>query len=829
LRVYCSMEQGFQKLKDWFTAKDWQVYDFQKECWEAMHQGRHGLLNAPTGSGKTYALWLGCLLPYLNGDRKYRKGLKVIWITPLRALAGDIQLAMQEACRCLELPWDIAVRTGDTSQKEKQQQKSHKPDVLITTPETLHLLLSQKQAYKWFEHLEFFIVDEWHELLGSKRGVQVELALSRIRRIAQPPAYLPSLPGRMQVWGISATIGNMEEAGQVLMGHDPDAAFVHIRSTLAKNIEIESILPDEVEKYPWAGHLGIKMLDKILPIVQASRSTLMFTNTRSQTEIWYQQLMEKAPQLAGLVAMHHGSLDNSIRAWVEEKLHAGKLKLVVCTSSLDLGVDFRPVETVIQVGGPKGVARFIQRAGRSGHRPGVPSKIYFLPTHSLELVEAAALREAVKSGEVEARMPLQNCYDTLMQYLLTLAVGDGFLPNIVFEELKSTYAFQDLSTEDWAQLLAFLVSGGESLSSYEEYSKLEMDEQGVFRMPNRKHAMRHRLSIGTIVGDPSLKIKYISGGYIGSVEESFIALIKPGDVFWFAGRALEFVQVRDMTVLVRRSKAKKGAVPRWMGGRMPLTSLLSSAIRKKLDDASQGVFEDIEMLTIQPLLERQQSLSAIPEEGVLLIEKLQSKEGFHVFIYPFEGRLIHEVLASIVAYRISQSEPISFSIAMNDYGFELLSDRPFAIEAYIADGLFDAKDMEQDLLHTINQGDMAKRKFRDIASIAGLIFRGFPGKGISFKHLQASSGILYDVFETYDPNNLLLMQAKREVLQNQIDRTRFYAALHRISTQKICIKNTLKPSPLAFPIMVDRLREKLSSESIEDRVMKLQAQLENTK
>lgn len=818
------MKEGLQKIRNWLKTKNWKSFPFQEACWESIYNGKSGILNAPTGSGKTYAIWLGCLLPYLNNTRTFRKGLKFIWVTPLRALSADIHAAMQSAVHELGLPWEIAMRTGDTDSKERQRQKRTPPDAMITTPESLHLLLSQKGASKWFENLECIVADEWHELLGTKRGVQLELALSRLKKYAKPSADSNRADRTLQIWGISATIGNMKEAMEVLLGPNSDGEF--IRSNIKKQIEVESILPDEIEKYPWAGHLGIKMLDKILPIIEKSRSTLMFTNTRSQTEIWYQQLMEKAPQLAGLVAMHHGSLDSTIRLWVEDRLHQGKLKLVVCTSSLDLGVDFRPVETVIQVGGPKGISRFVQRAGRAGHQPGAPSKIYFLPTHSLELIEAAALRDAIDNGLMEGRKPLASCFDVLIQYLVTLAIGDGFDPNDTFKEVKSTYCYQNLKNEEWSWILQFLISGGESLGSYEEFSKIEPGEDGLFRVENRRTAMRHRLSMGTIVGDPILKVKYMTGGYLGTIEESFISLIKKGDVFWFAGRALEYIQVKDLTVLVRRSKRKTSTVPRWMGGRMQLSSLLSDLIRNKLEEAHNHQSKDIELQTIAPLLLRQQSQSEIPEKDVLLIEKLQTKEGFHVFIFPFEGRFVHEILASIIAYRISQSQAISFSIAMNDYGFELLSDIPIPIEDALELDIFSEENLDDDLIHTINNTDLAKRRFRDIATIAGLIFQGFPGKNISFKHLHATSGILFDVFEEYDPENLLLKQAREEVINLQIDKTRLFEAVRRINQQKIIIKNTLQPGPFAFPIMVDRLRDRVSSESIEERVAKLQAELE---
>jgi ATP-dependent Lhr-like helicase len=414
----------------------------------------------------------------------------------------------------------------------------------------------------------------------------------------------------------------------------------------------------------------------------------------------------------------------------------------------------------------------------------------------------------------------------LIQYLMTLAVGDGFLPNQVMEEIRQTWCYSQIQGEDWAQVMEFLVSGGESLSSYEEYARIEADEEGVFRVTRPKHAMRHRLSIGTIVGDPVLKVKYLRGGYLGSVEESFISLIKPGDVFWFGGRPLEFIQVKEMTVLVRRTKAKKGAVPRWMGGRMPLTSLLAELIKGKLDDAHQGLLEDIELQTIAPLLLRQQSLSTIPSRNALLIEKLKTREGYHVFFYPFEGRQVHEVMAAVLAYRLGQNKEMTFSLAMNDYGFELLSDVPIDIEDALGDGLLSHQNLEEDILLTLNQSDMGKRKFRDIASIAGLIFRGFPGKGIGFKHLQASSSQLYDVFQDYEPHHVLLRQAREEVLYQQVDLDRLMKAFEMLHALPLDIQYTSKPGPLAFPIMVDRLRERLSTESIENRVLKLTSEFE---
>jgi len=810
------MDKSIDAALEWFKNKDWKAFDFQRETWRHYLNNKSGLLNAPTGSGKTYALFLAFLMDQKK-KTKVNKGLKLLWILPLRALAKDIQQAMQTATHDFNLDLEIALRTGDTSTKERQKQKNTPPDVLITTPESLHLLLSQKKANNYFSKLEAFVVDEWHELLGSKRAIQVELGLTILRKYTQQ---------KLRIWGISATIGNLEEAQDVLLGIGNQGVFV--TANMDKSIQIESILPDEVEKYPWAGHLGIKLLDKVLPIINSNKTTLIFTNTRSQTEIWYQQILEKAPELAGAMAMHHGSLNNQIRIWVEEALHSGAIKVVVCTSSLDLGVDFRPVDTIIQVGGPKGVSRFAQRAGRSGHRPGALSKIYFLPTHSLELIEGAALREAVIQKDFEARIPITLAFDVLIQFLVTLAVGDGLQPEEIKPLIKSTFCFKDMTEEEWDWCINFIQFGGKSLGAYDEYQKVT-NENGSLKVISRKIAMRHRLSIGTIVGDQILNVRYIKGGYLGTIEEYFISKLKPGDAFWFSGRNLEFVRLKDMTVQVKKSKKKNSLVPQWMGGRMPLSSQLAYHIRKKLEDFSEGKIEDIEIETITPLLKRQQQLSILPKRNHLLVESFISKEGFHIYFYPFEGRFIHEVLAGLIAYRISISQPITFNIAVNDYGFELLTDEPFDMEEMLSLDLLNAHNLEEDMIKAINETEMSKRKFRDIAAIAGLTFKGFPGKPIKEKHLQSSASIMFGVFEEYEPDNLLLKQAHREVIQQQLEQERLLKALDNINRQEIVYKKISKPTPLSFPIMVDRLnRQTFSTESLEERVAKIQAQLENS-
>lgn len=796
---------------DWFKSNEWDAYAFQKETWTAILEGKSGLLNAPTGSGKTYAVWLGCVLKALESKKKHT-GLQVIWVTPLRALAKDITRAMQMACVEMGLDWEVAMRTGDTTQKQRAAQKKKMPQVLVTTPESIHVLLAQKDAPKTFKNLQMVVVDEWHELVGGKRGVQLELALVYFRHLNAVP---------IQTWAISATIGNLKEATQVLLGDLYKEAAI-IKANVDKQIAIESILPNSVKELPWSGHLGTNMVRRVLPILDVNTSTLLFTNVRSQTEIWYQKLMEESLDLAGIVAMHHGSLDMEVRTWVEEALHAGKLKCVVCTSSLDLGVDFRPVDMVIQVGGPKGIARFFQRAGRSGHRPGETSKIYFLPTHSLELIEAAVLKETIAKKEFESRHPLTHCYDVLIQYLITIAVGPGFYPEETLAYIRSSNAYKDLTDKEWDWCLEFITTGGSSLSAYEEYAKVEIEADGRYKVNNRRTAMRHRLSMGTIVSDPMVKVKYVKGSYIGTVEETFIAQLKEGDTFWFAGRNLALVRVKDMTAQVRNSRKKTGPIPRWGGGKASFTSLLSNKMRLKVEEAANNKYLGPEMQCLKPLLQKHRSLSHLPQANELLIEQIKSDEGTHMYFYPMEGKYVHDVLAALTAYRISLSQPITFSMASNDYGFELLTDQNVEVEDFLEMDIFNMEHLLDDITASINNTEIAKRNFRVIASIAGLIFQGYPGKNMTFKHLQASSSMIYKVFEDYDPDNLLLKQANNEVLSLNFEKERLTKALERINQQKLVVKKLTQPTPFCFPIMVDRLREKFTTELLSERIAKMQ-------
>jgi len=821
--------KGQQVIRDWYKQKNWQQFPFQGEMEAAYLGGYSGLLNAPTGSGKTFALFLPFLADYINKNpgtytRQTNNGLLMLWITPLRALTNDIRKAMQEVCDEIGLPWKIATRTGDTPAAEKAALKKKLPEVLLTTPESLHLMLAQKEYPKVFSGLQVVVIDEWHELLGTKRGVQVELGLSKLKHLT------PALPlgedrggVRLRIWGISATIGNLEQASEVLLGNDfPPERTTMVRANLEKKLAIKSIIPENIENYSWAGHIGIKLLPQVMEIVAQSKTTLIFTNTRSQSEIWYHAILDNYPEYAGVMAMHHGSLDNELRNWVEAALHAEALKVVVCTSSLDLGVDFRPVDSVVQVGSPKGVARFMQRAGRSGHHPGAVSKAWFVPTHSLELLEGAALKQGIKQGIFESRDPMLLTMDVLIQYMVTLAVSDGFRADELFNEVKSTFAFADLTRGEYNQLLDFITNGGKTLAAYDEFLKVEV-ENGLFKVNSRRVAMRHRLSIGTITSDLNIRVKWLSGGSLGTVEEGFISKLKPGNTFWFAGRSLEFVRIKEMTAYVKKSNSTKGLIPSWNGGRMPLSSQLSAVFRDKLDEVAHGIEKDEEVVALKPLFELQKHLSHLPESHEFLIESFKSREGHHLLFYPFEGRLVHEGMASLLAYRISKIRNASFSIAMNDYGFELLTDDDVPIEEVLEDASFFSIDnLLEDIQHSLNANEMARRRFRDIAHIGGLVFTGYPGQQVKNKHLQASTSLLFDVFSEYEPDNLLVRQAYNEALAFQLEEFRLRMALQRIATQSIVLKTIERPTPFAFPIMVDSLgRERFTTETLEERIAKM--------
>ena len=829
----------------WMAARGWKPFGFQQEVWRAMGEGRSGLLHATTGAGKTYAVWLGALqhlalagqtMPPVEGAdartalRKRRAAappLTVLWITPMRALAADTLRALQAPLPDLAPDWTSGLRTGDTASGERAAQDRRLPTLLVTTPESVSLLLARADAHERLRHVRLVVVDEWHELVGNKRGVQAQLALARLS------GWNPAL----QVWGMSATLGNLQEALDTLLPRPVEGAPaapppVLVQGRVDKALKVQVMLPAKVDRFAWAGHMGLGLLPQVVESIESCASSLVFTNTRSQAERWYQALLEARPDWAGTIALHHGSLSQDVRAWVENGLKTGLLKAVVCTSSLDLGVDFLPVEQVLQIGSAKGVGRLVQRAGRSGHAPARTSSITLVPTHSLELVEAAAARHALALGRIEDRHTPRAPLDVLVQHLVTVALGGGFVPEALLAEVRRAPAYAALADNDWQWALQFVRQGGASLAIYPDFQRAAPDEEGIWRVPDARLARRHRSNIGTIVSDASMQVQFVSGGRLGSVEESFIARLRKGDVFMFAGRLLELVRTQQMTAYVRIAPKGSAALPRWNGGRMPLSNTLADAMLEMLEQAERGVYASPEMRCAEPLLALQHAWSALPTPSRLVAETLHTREGWHLYLYPLAGRLVHLGLAGLLAWRASEQVPNTFSIAVNDYGLELLSAKPVdwaaLLPRLIGEGTHTTigSGLEDEVLASLNATEMARRRFREIARIAGLIFQSHPGEQRSSRQLQASSSLYYDVFAQYDPDNLLLAQARAELLANELDMERLARTLRGMQAQTLSIHALERPTPFALPLMVERFRERLSTETLADRLARMVQVLE---
>ncbi|MCM5681305.1 ligase-associated DNA damage response DEXH box helicase [Schlegelella sp. S2-27] len=810
------MDSPLTPADAWFATRGWQAFGFQHEVWQAMLAGRSGLLHATTGSGKTYAVWLGALLrgQKLNAPSRGSAPLQVLWITPMRALAADSTRALQAPLPELAPHWTVGLRTGDTPSAERARQDRRWPTALVTTPESLSLMLTRDRAREELAQVHTVIVDEWHELLGNKRGVQVQLALARLRR------FNPQLIA----WGLSATLGNLMQAMDVLLGGAHGAL---VQGRIDKSLLIDTLIPRDPGRFSWAGHLGQQMQQPVIDEIDRSATTLVFTNTRSQAELWYQMLLAARPDWAGVVALHHGSLDKDVREWVELGLKEGRLKAVVATSSLDLGVDFLPVERVLQIGSAKGVARLLQRAGRSGHAPGRPSRVTLVPTHTMELVEAVAARRAAQATRVEKRESPDKPLDVLVQHLVTIALGGGFTSDELYDEVRSAYAYRDLTPAEWRWALNFVERGGESLHAYPEYHRVQLVD-GVYRVPDRGIARRHKLQVGTIVGDATMQVKYMSGGKIGTIEESFIARLKKGDCFLFGGRLLEFVRVQDLVAYVRKAERKRGAVPRWNGGKMPLSNEMADMMLEVLRGVEQGDFFEPELQAAEPMLVTQQRLSHLPTPQTLLIERHVSREGHHLYLYPFAGRYVHMGLASLLAWRLAKDRPNTFSLSFNDYGLELLSALPVDVSSVLDGSAFSTEHLLEDVLASLNSSELSQRRFREIARVAGLVFTGYPGAPKSMKQLQASSSLFYEVFRKYDAGNLLLAQAEREVLSQELDIRRLRATLKAMGAKRIDEVVLKHPSPMSLPLMVERFREQLTTEKLADRLDRILRDAEKT-
>ncbi len=812
-------DQAVAGFREWFAARGWKPFPFQEEVWRAVAAGMSGVLHAPTGTGKTLAAWLGAVarsqaLDASGGERP--SGLRVVWITPLRALAADTVRALEEPLakpHCVTPDWSVGLRTGDSSAADRRRLRANWPTALVTTPESLSILLSLDDTHEIFSSLDTVIVDEWHELLSTKRGVQTELALERLR----------SLRPSLVTWGLSATLANLDDAVAALVGPSRAANARLVSAAIPRKLDIETLIPEPMERFPWAGHMGMRLLPQVVAAIDRATTTLVFTNTRSQAERWFDAIAAARPDWKKAIALHHGSVDRELRTKAEAGLRNGRMKCVVATSSLDLGVDFGPVEQVLQVGSPKGIARLLQRAGRSGHAPGATGRLVCVPTHALELIECAAARGAVAEGTVEARRPLTSALDCLAQHIVTVACSGGFREAELLAEVRRTRAFANLDDASWTWAIDFAARGGPALTAYPDYAKI-VERFGRWYVASKAIARRHRMSIGTIAGDATVEVKWLRGGRLGTVEESFVSRLSEGDRFLFAGRPLVLFRFDGLTAWVKRSRVTAFLqVPRWNGGRMPLSTLLSSAVLDLIGNASQpSGAAPREVAAVLPLLEIQSRWSRLPDHDTLLIERWTGRDGHHAFVFPFEGRLVHEGLAALVAWRIARAKPATLTFACTDWGFELTGH-----DADIADErtwrrLLSPANLLEDLLACLNTTEMARRHFREIARVAGLV----SGARKSDRQTQASAGLIFDVLAEHDAGNMLLAQARREVLEQQFEFRRLAAALDAIATKDIRIVDTQRISPLAFPIWAEFVQSRLTTKDWLSRIADMARELE---
>jgi ATP-dependent Lhr-like helicase len=816
------------RFVDWFSHRGWSPFAFQLETWRAVEAGTSGVLHAPTGTGKTLAAWLGALAraeagAAVGGDAcatSSRVGPRVLWVTPLRALAGDTVRALEEPLRTLRpafTGWDVGLRTGDTSAAARRRLRERWPTALVTTPESLSILLSLDDAHEVFAALDTVVVDEWHELLSTKRGVQTELALARLR------AFRPGLV----TWGLSATLANLAEAVSALVGPGRTAAARLISADVPRPLQIETLIPAPIERFPWAGHMGMRLLPQVLDVLERASTTLVFTNTRSQAERWYDAIRSARPDWKDAIALHHGSVDHALRADAEQGLRRGSLRCVVATSSLDLGVDFGPVEQVVQVGSPKGIARLLQRAGRSGHAPGATGRLVCVPTHALELVECAAATEAASRRVAEARRPLTGALDCLAQHVVTVACSGGFREEELLAEVRSTHAFADLDRAAWRWALDFAARGGPALAAYPDYARIK-ERFGRWYVASPGIARRHRMSIGTISGDATVDVKWLRGGRLGTVEESFVSRLHTGDRFLFAGRPLVLFRFDGTTAWVKRARGTQGLqVPRWNGGRMPLSTLLSSAVLdivRRAGQADPASPLPREVRAVLPLLEIQARWSRLPDHDTLLVERWSGRDGEHAFVFPFAGRLVHEGLATLVAWRIASRRASTLSMAATDWGFEIAGRAVPAADEAAWRRLLSPARLLDDLLECLNGTEMARRHFREIARVAGLV----SGAGRTNRQTQASAGLIFDVLAEHDRDNMLLAQARREVLEQQFEFQRLRDTLDRLTTSSIHVVETPRLSPLAFPIWAEFIQSRLTSQGWLERITEMAAELEHT-
>jgi ATP-dependent Lhr-like helicase len=789
----------------WFAGRGWSLRPHQAALLAEAAAGRHALLIAPTGAGKTLAGFLPSLLSLAGrAPRRARTaGLNTLYLSPLKALAVDIARNLEAPIAEMDLPVRVETRTGDTSVHKRRRQKLDPPDILLTTPEQLALLIASREAEKLFADLETVVLDELHALVASKRGDLLALGLARLRKLAPRARFV----------GLSATVSDPEDLASWL------AADVTIVRT-PPGARPEIAILTGAERVPWAGHLARHSVPAILAAIARAKLTLVFVNTRAQAELLFQELW-RANDDNLPIALHHGSLDVGQRRRVEAAMAAGSLRAVVATSTLDLGIDWGDVDLVIHVGAPKGASRLAQRIGRANHRLDEPSRALLVPANRFEVLECQAALDANYLGDQDSPPLRPGGLDVLAQHILGMAVAGPFLADDLHDEVTSARPYRDLDRPTFDRVLGFVATGGVALANYERYAKIRRNKDGRWRVSNPAIAATYRLNVGTIVEMPLIKVRLVSkpgpsrfgGRVLGEMEEYFFETLTSGDTFLFGGEVLKFLAIRENEAVVMRARDEAPRIPSYMGGKFPLSTFLAARVRALLADPSEWhrLPGDVaEWLTMQ------RRVSELPGRDNLLIETFPRGNRFYMALYPFEGRLAHQSLGMLLTRRLERAGARPIGFVATDYSLavfaaadmgEMIAERRLSL-----DGLFDEDMLGDDLEAWLAESALMKRMFRTAALIAGLVERRHVGAEKTGRQMTISTDLIYDVLMSHEPDHILIQAARADAATGLLDIERLGQLLRRVR-RRLSHRRLGRVSPLAIPILLEIGREHVGGDT----------------
>lgn len=781
----------------WFAARGWAPHPHQLALLAAAQRAESALLIAPTGAGKTLAGFLPTLVDLAATPRP---GLHTLYVSPLKALAVDIARNLTAPVADMALPITVEARTGDTSAAERKRQRLAAPHILLTTPESLAVLLTLPDAAAMFQGLATVVLDEIHALAGTKRGDQLALCLARLSRLA---------PGARRV-GLSATVAHEAPLRAFLSrtGRAEGNDVTTVRAPRGADPRVKITLPEG--RLPWSGHMALIAAPELLRLIEGATTSIIFVNTRAQAELIFAALWRLNEKNLP-IGLHHGSLAMEQRLRVEAAMARGELRAVVATSSLDLGIDWAGVDLVVQVGAPKGVARLMQRLGRSNHRWDEPSQAVLVPANRFEVLECRAAIQGIEAHELDGEAPRPGGLDVLAQHVMGCACAAPFLPDELFAEVTTAAPYADLTRTDFDAVVQFCTDGGYALAAYERYRKLFQDSEGRLHVMSEKIARQHRMNIGTIVEAPLLKVR-LGSLYLGEVEEYFVSLLAPGDTFLFAGRVLRFDGLRETTVQCSPARGtREPKVPAYAGGRLPLSTYLADRVRKML--SQPGTWHDFPP-EVQEWLGLQQRRSSLPGPGDLLVETFPRGGKWFLVAYCFEGRNAHQTLGMLLTRRMERAGFAPLGFVATDYVLAVWS----AHEPYDLDTLFEEDMLGDDLEAWMAESSMLRRTFRHVAVISGLIDRHAPGAEKTRRQVTVNTDLIYDVLRKHDPGHILLRATRADAAAGLTDVGRVAAMLARVRGQVRHVRLN-RVSPLAVPVLLEVGRESVAHGAVEDALL----------